>query len=76
MKIFKLKVPNYFGELVYAAESREQFLDYLVKEAENPEDYLWKDKDYRPLTRDEIAKGITEVNFSDSGISFLGGHLE
>jgi len=76
MKIFRLSVP--FGEYVFAAESKEQLLDYLETKADGYDLVnIISCDDQRPMSRDEIAERISsEVKLKDSGVTFLGGYVE
>lgn len=75
MKLFKVNVD--YGQYVYAAEDKQQLIDYLKER-----------KDYAVCRYDsnidgciylsdrKIDKIIVEVDVPEKGVSFIGGYQE
>ena len=75
MKLFKVIVP--YGQYVYAAESKQQLIDYLK---ENKDEavcrYDSNTGDFVFMTDEEVDKRIVQVDVPENWVTCVGGYQE
>lgn len=75
MKLFKVNVD--YGQYVYAAEDKQQLIDYLKEDKDEAVcKYDSNIGDFVCLNDEEIDKMIVQVDVPEKGVSFIGGYQE